>query len=118
MNRFALTLACALIGGCAVKKKEVPETPASIDSLTSKLMVYSLENNNGLKMTVTNYGGKIISLFVPDKDGTMGDVVLGYDSLKQYLNGNPYFGAIIGRCGNRIANGKFSLDGKDYRLAH
>ena len=117
MNRFALTLTCALIAGCAVKKKEVAETSTSIDSLTTKLMIYSLENNNGLKMTVTNYGGKIISLFVPDKNGTMGDVVLGYDSLKQYLNGNPYFGAMIGRCGNRIANGKFSLDGKDYRLA-
>jgi len=80
------------------------------------LKLFTLSNSNGLKMTVTNYGGRIISLFVPDKNGKLGDVVLGYDSLKQYLTGNLYFGAMIGRYGNRIANGKFSLNGKKYQL--
>lgn len=84
---------------------------------TDSLTVYTLKNKNGLEMTVTNFGGRIISLWVPDKSGTKGDIVLGYDSLKQYLTGNPYFGAMIGRYGNRISNGKFSLEGKEYLLA-
>ncbi len=84
-----------------------------LDSLKS----YVLTNANGVKMEVTNYGGKIVSLFVPDKSGKVEDVVLGYDSLQQYLNGNLYFGAMIGRYGNRIAKGKFSLGGKEYQLA-
>ena len=63
------------------------------------------------------YGGIILSLRVPDKDGALGDVVLGYDALGGYEKASPYFGAIIGRYGNRIAHGKFSLDGKEYSLA-
>jgi len=90
------------------------DSPATsqVDSLKS----YTLTNTNGIKMEVTNFGGRIVSLFVPDKIGKMGDVVLGYDSLKQYLTGNLYFGAMIGRYGNRIAKGKFSLNGKSYQL--
>lgn len=84
---------------------------------STQLSVYSLQNKNGLTMSVTNLGGKIISLWVPDKDGTLGNIVLGYDSIKRYLKGNPYFGAIIGRYGNRIAKGKFLLEGKEYQLA-
>ena len=84
---------------------------------STQLNVYSLQNENGLTMSVTNLGGKIISLWVPDKDGTLGNIVLGYDSIKRYKKGNPYFGAIIGRYGNRIAKGKFLLDGKEYQLA-
>ncbi len=86
------------------------------DTLTSSIQVFNLENPNGLKMSVLNYGGKIVSLMVPDKNGVPGDIVLGYDSVKQYLHGNAYFGAMIGRYGNRIAKGKFSLEGKDYQL--
>ncbi|MBS1490972.1 MAG: galactose mutarotase [Bacteroidetes bacterium] len=85
---------------------------AASDSLT----LYHLSNTSGITMEITNYGGKIVSLFVPDKIGRLDDVVLGYDSLHQYLTGNPYFGAIIGRYGNRIAKGKFSLNGKSYQL--
>jgi len=62
-------------------------------------------------------GGKIVSLEVPDKNGQMGDVVTGYDTLAQYIKGNAYFGAMIGRYGNRIAKGKFTLEGKEYQLA-
>ena len=79
--------------------------------------LYTLTNNNGMKVSVTNYGGIIVSVWVPDKNGIMADVVLGYDSVGLYEKNNPYFGAIIGRYGNRIANGKFSLDGKSYQLA-
>ena len=87
------------------------------DTVRTAPKVYSLKNTNGLKMTVSNFGGRILSLWVPDKMGVPGDIVLGYDSVDEYLNGNPYFGALIGRYGNRIANGKFTLDGVDYNLA-
>jgi aldose 1-epimerase len=77
---------------------------------------HSLINVNGMKLVLTALGGKIISLSVPDKNGVFDDVVLGYDSPDKYLTGNPYFGALIGRYGNRIADGRFSLEGKNYQL--
>jgi len=76
-----------------------------------------LTNAHGAALTVTNYGGRIVRLLVPDRHGVPGDVVLGYDDLNQYLSGNLYFGALIGRVGNRTANGEFTLLGKQYRLA-
>lgn len=80
--------------------------------------LYTLTNQNGLEMTVTNYGGKVVSLLVPDKDGEMVDVITGYNSIEGYLNsGEIYFGAAIGRYGNRIAGGEFTLEGKTYKLA-
>jgi aldose 1-epimerase len=78
---------------------------------------YTLRNKNGVEMEVINYGGIIASLKVPDKSGVKEDVVLGFDSLSGYLNGSPYIGAVVGRYGNRIAKGKFKLDGKEYTLA-
>jgi len=87
------------------------------DSVANKLEAFTIANSNGLKMTVTNFGGRIVSLWVPDKNGASGDIVLGYDDVSNYLHGDPYFGAMIGRYGNRIAKGKFSLDGTDYQLA-
>jgi len=84
--------------------------------MENKFEKYVLKNANGMKMEVTNFGGRVVSLFVPDKNGKLGDIVLGYDSLEEYLTGNPYFGAMIGRYGNRIAKGKFSLNGKTYQL--
>jgi len=63
------------------------------------------------------YGGIVVSLKVPDKDGNFGDVVLGYDKFDDYVKNNPFFGALVGRYGNRIARGKFTLDGKEYTLA-
>jgi len=79
--------------------------------------LYTLTNKNGMKVSITDYGGIIVSVWVPDKNGIMADVVLGYDSVGLYEKNNPYFGAIIGRYGNRIAKGKFSIDGKSYQLA-
>ncbi|MGP5326904.1 aldose epimerase family protein [Vreelandella titanicae] len=84
--------------------------------------VYQLTNANGIELRVTNYGGIILSLKTPDMDGKFDDIALGFDSLEAYLSGeyrqaNPYFGAIIGRYGNRIAGGQFSLDGETYSLA-
>jgi len=79
--------------------------------------VDTISNKQGMRATITPYGAKIISLWVPDKNGSLGDVVLGYDSAHQYPEGNPFFGALVGRYGNRIAKGKFSLDGVEYQLA-
>ena len=79
--------------------------------------LYTLTNTTGMKVAITNYGGIIVSLCVPDRDGKLGDVVLGYDTLDGYLAKTPYFGAIIGRYGNRIGKARFSLDGKEYTLA-
>lgn len=86
-------------------------------SLNTTIQAFDLINPSGLRLTVTNYGGKIMSLMVPDKEGKLDDIVLGYDSLSQYPSGNPYFGALIGRYGNRIAKGNFVLDNKPYQLA-
>jgi aldose 1-epimerase len=82
-----------------------------------ELKAFVLTNNNGMTATVTNFGGRVVSLFAPDRNGVLGDVVLGYDELVSYRTGNPYFGAMIGRYGNRIAKGKFLLNGKTYQLA-
>ncbi|MBI4408200.1 MAG: galactose mutarotase [Gemmatimonadetes bacterium] len=79
--------------------------------------VYTLRNRNGMEARIITYGGVILSLKVPDRNGKPGDVVLGYDSLPAYLASSPYFGALIGRYGNRIARGRFTLDGRTYTLA-
>lgn len=78
---------------------------------------YTLANKNNVEVHVINYGGIITTIKTPDRKGVLEDIVLGYDSLPGYLTVTPYFGAIIGRYGNRIANGKFSLDGTTYTLA-
>ncbi|GAH82444.1 unnamed protein product, partial [marine sediment metagenome] len=79
--------------------------------------LYTLKNNNGMTVKITNYGSIVTSLLVPDKNGNMDDVMLGFDNLQAYLDGHPYFGCIVGRYGNRIAKGKFELDGVEYKLA-
>jgi aldose 1-epimerase len=83
-----------------------------------QVSLWTLKNNNGVEMCVTNYGGKVVSLLVPDKENNFVDVVAGYDSIDSYLkSGEIYFGAAIGRVGNRIALGKFSLNNTEYKLA-
>ncbi len=78
---------------------------------------YILKNKNGLEMTVSNFGGRVVELFTPDREGNFADVVLGYESLDDYLNHpNSFFGAPIGRYGNRIANAQFTLDGQTFQL--
>jgi aldose 1-epimerase len=80
--------------------------------------LYVLKNHNGMRAAITNYGGRLVSLVVPDKNGKMTDVVVGFKSVEDYQKSTePYFGATIGRFGNRIAKGKFSLDGKQYQLS-
>lgn len=85
----------------------------------SQIELYHLQNSHGVSVDVTNYGAIITSIKVPDRNGQLGDVVLGYNSLEEYVNAvdKPYFGAVVGRYGNRIAQGKFTLDGQTYQLA-
>ncbi|CAG5071409.1 Aldose 1-epimerase [Dyadobacter sp. CECT 9623] len=82
-----------------------------------KADLYTLTNGNGMTVNITNYGGIITKLTAPDKKGEWTDVVLGFDSLQPYVSGHPFFGALVGRYGNRIAKGKFTLNGQDYKLA-
>jgi aldose 1-epimerase len=79
--------------------------------------LYTLKNAHGIELTVLDYGGIIVSLKAPDRTGKLDDIVLGHDSLAGYERASPYFGAIIGRYGNRIARGRFTLDGRTYTLA-
>ncbi len=79
--------------------------------------IYTLRNSKGMEARIMTYGGIVQSLKVPDKNGKLGDVVLGYDDLDGYLKATPYFGALIGRYGNRIGGAKFTLEGKTYTLA-
>jgi aldose 1-epimerase len=78
--------------------------------------LYTLTNRSGMQVGLTNYGARIVSIDVPDKHGNMADVVLGFDDFAGYLGNDPYFGATVGRYANRIANGKFTLDGVQYNL--
>jgi len=79
--------------------------------------IYTLTNKNGMTVRIINYGATVVSLTAPDRNGKFEDVVLGYDNLEGYEADKSYFGAIVGRYGNRIAKGKFKLDGKEYQLA-
>lgn len=105
----------------AMNETTIPDSNNFKETINGKAVhLYTLTNKNGLQAAITNFGGKLVSLFVPDSGGKMIDVVLGYNSLKnyhQYTNNGMYFGSLIGRYGNRIAKGKFTLDGKSYQLA-
>lgn len=81
-----------------------------------KALLYTLTNSAGMTVKITNYGGTVTELHVPDKQGKTANVVLGFDNLKQYLEPHPHFGGIIGRYANRIAGASFNLDGKQYQL--
>jgi aldose 1-epimerase len=101
----------------AITKASITEKP--FGSFNSEAVTeYTLTNAAGMQVSIINYGGTVTKIITKDRDGKDGDVILGYDSLSGYLQkGNPYFGCLIGRYGNRIAKGKFTLDGKTYTLA-
>lgn len=80
------------------------------------VQLYTLRSDTGIEATVTNYGGRLATLKTPDRHGRFGDIVLGFDTLEGYLHKNPYFGALVGRYANRIANGRFTLNGRTYTL--
>lgn len=107
---IVVMLACASCSSIE-KKREMNA------DVTTDLKAYEIRNKNGVSAQVINFGGRIVSLKVPDANGGMTDVVLGFDSLHQYTEPNPYFGSLIGRYGNRIARGRFQLEGVNYQLA-
>jgi aldose 1-epimerase len=96
----------------------IPDKKNFEDTIDGKQTdLYVLTNHNGMTAAITNYGGRLVGLLVPDKDGKMTDVVVGFKGLEDYAKSTEsYFGATIGRVGNRIAKGEFSLDGKKYTL--
>ena len=97
--------------GCSVPSRSFGELA---DGRTA--MIYTLTNKSGMKAEITNYGGIVVNLLVPDRDGKLADVALGFDKVSDYEKKVYYFGSLIGRFGNRIANGTFTLDGETYKL--
>lgn len=129
MKFVALTTMIVLLISCQPQVDKKPEVMNENKlegiTITSKpfgkignedVQLYTMTNKNGMKVSVTNYGGIITELIVPDRDGNMSDVTLGFNSLEDYQKEHPFFGALIGRYGNRIAEGKFSIGDKEYTL--
>jgi aldose 1-epimerase len=110
-SAVVVLLLCVLFANAQVTK----ESFGTVDGQGVDL--YTLKNRNGMEAKITNYGGIVTSLKVPDKNRKFDDVVLGFNDLDSYLKGHPYFGAAIGRYGNRIAKGRFTLNGVEYKLA-
>lgn len=110
-----------LIAGCAssncCKMKSYSNSTPFGTADGKPVMLFTLRNSKGAEAQIMNYGGIVKSLKVADKNGSFGDVVLGYDNLAAYIKETPYFGCLVGRYGNRIAKGKFTLNGKQYTLA-
>ena len=104
--------------GLPVRQAGLPDASGFRDTINGQATnLYVIRNGNGMQAAITNYGGRLVSLLVPDKNGKPVDVVTGFKSVREYVNSTePYFGATIGRYGNRIAKGKFSLDGKQYSI--
>jgi aldose 1-epimerase len=98
-------------------KPQIRKQPFGKIAEQNAVDLFTLANAQGVEARIMTYGGTVVSLKVPDRTGKMGDVVLGHDTLEGYLKNNPYFGSIIGRYGNRIAKGRFSLGGRGYTLA-
>lgn len=126
LRDFLLLSLVIMVSSCTNKQKEanVVETTKSglvksdfqtvIDGDSTNL--YVLNNSNGVEVAITNYGGRIVSVMVPDKDGVFKDLVLGFDNIDDYTATDNNFGATIGRYGNRIAHGKINIDGVEYEL--
>jgi aldose 1-epimerase len=132
MNDFkkvALFICIVTLGaGCSTDEREEPGMAKDEGSRITKesfgttadgttVDLYTLINANGCEAKITNYGGIVVSLRVPDREGNLSDVVLGFDSFEPYLGNHPHFGALIGRYGNRIGKAEFVLDGEEYALA-
>lgn len=123
-SRLLIFVAAAAALGTMTSCESLNTTGMTIDSQNwgrtkngQAVTLYTLRNGKGMEAKISNYGGIIVSLTAPDKAGRFADVVLGFDSLADYEARNPFFGCITGRYANRIAKGKFTLDGREYTLA-
>src|SRR5690349_503761 len=119
MNKHRkLFLLLVLLASCTFAQAQATVTKAPFGTADGQSVdLYTLRNVHGVEAKITNYGGILVSLKVPDRNGKFDDVVLGFNDLDSYLKGHPYFGALIGRYGNRIAKGRFTLNGVEYKLA-
>ena len=126
MYTFGIAILLAGSYGCnssTTQETESPMTPeiTSADfgttSAGEQATLYTLTNSHGVEAKITNFGGVVVSLKVPDRNDSLADVALGFDELEPYFEKSPYFGALVGRYGNRIAKGKFTLNGTEYTLA-
>ena len=121
-KRYAIIFMIAMLLGISGTSSAKGKNQMIEKSLFGKLsdgrevFLYSLKNDSGMQVSIINYGAIVRNLFVKDKNGVVADVVLGYDSLQGYVDDKSFFGAIVGRYGNRIGKGKFRLDGKEYQL--
>jgi len=115
---IGLLVIAGMIVSCSAPKKEFTPSYSKADfekEVNGKqTTLYTLKNEGGIIVTLTNYGAKIVSIFAPDKNGAMEDVVLGYTNIDKYVAGEAGFGAIVGPYANRIANGQFEIDGQVY----
>ncbi len=122
MKNSIFILLFLLFFSCTQKETKMPEIIPAANFQTEidgkPVDLYTLKNSNGLVAQITNYGGKVVNLWTPDKAGNFGDIVLGFDNIESYENtGEIYFGSLIGRYGNRIAKGKFTIGEETYQLA-
>jgi aldose 1-epimerase len=123
---FPLVVATVLSGFLLNCQSKTDDTQTMQPTITKEVFgtlpsgqqadLFTLTNGNGMVVKITNYGGIVTHWMTPDKNGAMADVALGFDSLSAYVNGNPFFGALVGRYGNRIGKGSFTLDGETYSL--
>jgi aldose 1-epimerase len=114
---LALLLGLGVFGGVSLSANSRPAELFGTLPDGRPVHLYTLENQSGFKVVISDFGGIVVRLYAPDRQGKAGDVALGFNTLEEYLTKSPYFGCIIGRFGNRIAKGKFSLDGREYTLA-
>ncbi|MBM3747858.1 MAG: galactose mutarotase [Acidobacteria bacterium] len=119
---FVVALATLLLSACAPAQRtgatsKMTQQPFGKTPAGEDVALYTLTNSKGFAAAITTFGGIVVSLKAPDRAGRAADVVFGFENLEGYLKGHPYFGAIIGRYGNRIAKGRFTLDGVAYKLA-
>src|SRR6266542_2946130 len=112
-----ILVVCGAIGVSGQSKRGVTHAPFGKTADGKPVEIYTLTNANGVEVKAMTYGCIITSLKVPDRAGTFANIVLGYDTFDGYLKDSPYFGAVVGRYGNRIAKGQFTLNGKTYKLA-
>ena len=118
LTSLVLITAVMFSGGFAEKgKANLKKESFGKTADGQEVELYTLSNANGVEAAIATYGGIVVSLKVPDRDGKLDDVVLGFDNLDGYLKENPFFGALVGRYGNRIGKAKFTLNGKEYKLA-
>ena len=116
-STYAAVLAISLMQIMNAAQMGTKKTPFGKMPDGQTIDLYTMTNHHGMEVAIMNYGGIIVSVKVPDSAGHVDDVVLGFDNLAGYLQPEPYFGALIGRYGNRIGHAQFTLDGKTYHLA-